>query len=352
MLGGLAAAGVAAAAYLLLAPTAEPPGQPPAPVAATTPAPETQPVETQPAAAQTQPAAAGATVVLPPAEPAAAPQPEAAADGASEDAAPPAPAATLDVARIEPDGAALFAGRAAPGETVEIRIAGAVAARAEAGADGAFVAFGSAPEGGAQRVEIVSGTEAAESDPVFLAAPTTDAPDAPPTVVLAARAEGVELLQAPARPAGEPVTLDTLSYAETGDVAVSGRGEALRRLRVWADAVLIAETTVGEDGLWSARSTVALEPGTYLLRVEALGADGRVDFTVSSPFRREAPDRLRLAEGDLVIQPGDTLWRIAENRYGQGVRYTLIFDANRERIRDPDLIYPGQVFSIPEPAAD
>jgi nucleoid-associated protein YgaU len=340
MLGGLAAAGVAAAAYLLLAPPAQPPGQPSATAAATTPV-----VETPPAAGERETAA-------PAADPAAAARPEAPTDNPDDNDAPPPAAATLDVARIEPDGAALFAGRAAPGETVEIRIAGAVAARAEAGADGAFVAFGSAPEGGAHRVEIVSGAEAADLDPVFLAAPTAEAPDAPPTVVLAARAEGVELLQAPARPAGAPLTLDTLSYAETGDVAVSGRGEALRRLRVWADAVMIAETAVREDGFWSARSTVALAPGTYLLRVEALDADGRVDFTVSSPFRREAPDRLRLAEGDLVIQPGDTLWRIAENRYGRGVRYTLIFDANRDRIRDPDLIYPGQVFSIPEPAAD
>lgn len=47
------------------------------------------------------------------------------------------------------------------------------------------------------------------------------------------------------------------------------------------------------------------------------------------------------------MQPGNTLWRIARNEYGRGIRYTVIFRANRENIRNPHLIYPGQVFTIP-----
>lgn len=50
----------------------------------------------------------------------------------------------------------------------------------------------------------------------------------------------------------------------------------------------------------------------------------------------------------VIIRKGDSLWRVSQRRYGQGVRYTTIFDANRDQIRDPDLIYPGQVFEIPE----
>lgn len=57
-----------------------------------------------------------------------------------------------------------------------------------------------------------------------------------------------------------------------------------------------------------------------------------------------------LPEGQryVVIQPGDYLWKIARRTYGQGIRYLTIFEANREQIRDPDLIYPGQVFVLPE----
>ncbi len=51
--------------------------------------------------------------------------------------------------------------------------------------------------------------------------------------------------------------------------------------------------------------------------------------------------------GRVVIQPGNNLWNIARVIYGKGVRYTAIYEANREQIRNPDLIYPGQVFTTP-----
>ena len=47
------------------------------------------------------------------------------------------------------------------------------------------------------------------------------------------------------------------------------------------------------------------------------------------------------------IQSGDTLWKIAKQFYGAGNRYTEIFEANREVIKDPDKIYPGQKIRIP-----
>ncbi len=55
-----------------------------------------------------------------------------------------------------------------------------------------------------------------------------------------------------------------------------------------------------------------------------------------------------------IVSRGDSLWRISQRVYGQGIRYTVIYGANDTQIRDPDLIYPGQVFVLPserEPAA-
>ncbi|WP_286964034.1 LysM peptidoglycan-binding domain-containing protein [Methylobacterium sp.] len=45
---------------------------------------------------------------------------------------------------------------------------------------------------------------------------------------------------------------------------------------------------------------------------------------------------------------GDNLWTISRRTYGEGERYTLIFDANQDQVRDPDLIYPGQVLVLPD----
>lgn len=142
---------------------------------------------------------------------------------------------------------------------------------------------------------------------------------------------------------------DVVTYGEDGSVQLGGRGEALRPLRVFANALMIAETQVTTDGRWTARSRVSLAPGSYTLRVEALSEEGRVEFVVESPFRREAVSA-GPGPGEIIVQPGDTLWRLAQNVYGAGPRYTVIYGANAGRIRDPDLIYPGQVLAIPDGA--
>jgi nucleoid-associated protein YgaU len=59
------------------------------------------------------------------------------------------------------------------------------------------------------------------------------------------------------------------------------------------------------------------------------------------------PDAERFASGKAIIRRGDNLWTIARRVYGEGVKYTTIYDANTGQIRDPDRIYPGQVFSLP-----
>ena len=58
-----------------------------------------------------------------------------------------------------------------------------------------------------------------------------------------------------------------------------------------------------------------------------------------------------LADGQVVVvQPGNSLWRIARRVYGEGVQYTIIYSANKQQIGNPDLIYPGQVFQVPKPS--
>ena len=58
-------------------------------------------------------------------------------------------------------------------------------------------------------------------------------------------------------------------------------------------------------------------------------------------------DGTRTATGLAIIRQGDNLWTIARRVYGEGIRYTQIFEANTDQIRNPDLIYPGQVFDLP-----
>ncbi|MDB5588372.1 MAG: hypothetical protein JWP26_3342 [Devosia sp.] len=62
------------------------------------------------------------------------------------------------------------------------------------------------------------------------------------------------------------------------------------------------------------------------------------------------PETARFASGKAIIRRGDNLWTIARRVYGAGIKYTTIYEANNGQIRNPNRIYPGQVFDLPDNA--
>lgn len=55
--------------------------------------------------------------------------------------------------------------------------------------------------------------------------------------------------------------------------------------------------------------------------------------------------------GRVIVQPGNNLWNISRVIYGRGIEYSVIFQANKNQIRNPHRIYPGQIFATPGAAA-
>jgi nucleoid-associated protein YgaU len=53
----------------------------------------------------------------------------------------------------------------------------------------------------------------------------------------------------------------------------------------------------------------------------------------------------------VIIQPGNNLWKLSRQIYGKGIMYTVIYEANKDQIRKPELIYPGQIFLTPDASA-
>ncbi|TXM96069.1 LysM peptidoglycan-binding domain-containing protein, partial [Methylobacterium sp. WL103] len=71
------------------------------------------------------------------------------------------------------------------------------------------------------------------------------------------------------------------------------------------------------------------------------------------PPRPDAAAGVFVAEVNTAkIIRGDSLWQISRRTYGAGDRYTVIYDANQQQIRNPDLIYPGQIFVLPGEGKD
>ncbi len=107
------------------------------------------------------------------------------------------------------------------------------------------------------------------------------------------------------------------------------------------------------------------EHGQYQLQVDVAGAAFMLDRVFVEVFEVSAADGSEIDKvivpvilgprivanyigyREHVVQPGDTLWAIAEANYGDGNEYPLIVRANSNQIADPDLIFPGQVFKIP-----
>jgi nucleoid-associated protein YgaU len=151
-------------------------------------------------------------------------------------------------------------------------------------------------------------------------------------------------------PQGAPrITFDSVDYDEGGRIIVAGQVEPGADVRAYLDNELLGDARADAQGRWTLRATRHIEPGAYELRADRLDQAGLVIERAQAPFRPAAPDIAEAvrARGEVVIQPGDNLWNIARALYGQGVLYTVIYNANTNQIIDPDLIYPGQLLVTP-----
>ena len=262
-------------------------------------------------------------------------------------------APSFDLIRVSPDGSAVIAGRAEPGANVQVFSGTVPVAEAIASARGEFVVFLNAPSATAEDIAIPAAPEGASlvvsQDDVVILPAAPDAADTNP-VVVHRTPDAVQIVQpsGPAIPSN--VSLDLVSYADTGAVQLAGRGQPGNVARVYADGQLAGETPIASGGNWQLEIADIAE-GRYVLRVDELDASGAVTSRTESPFQREFPEA-NLPEtftqgAKIIVQPGNTLWLMATEAYGNGGAYTQIFSANQEAIRDPDLIYPGQIFAIP-----
>ena len=144
------------------------------------------------------------------------------------------------------------------------------------------------------------------------------------------------------------LVLDTIDYDEHGKAVIAGRGDPGSKIVVYLDNKPLAAVEVDEEGNWPAVLDKPIDPGLHSLRIDQVDESGTVVSRVETPFSRADVTNGDLAEGAVVVQPGNSLWRIARRVYGQGVHYTVIHQANNDQIRDPHLIYPGQIFTLPK----
>jgi nucleoid-associated protein YgaU len=287
------------------------------------------------------------------------------------DAPPRIPQPTFDVVRVNPEGDAVFAGRAEPGSEVAILDGGTIIGLATPDERGEWVFVPEAPlPPGSRRLSLEMRIEGEPTTPshadVVLVVPEhgrdvagRPAGDAAGALALSVpRGAGpTAVLQSPGGSGSAgPLGIDAVDYTGAPDtenakeVSIGGRSEPGSSVRVYLDDALLGEAVAGTDGRWYLPPRPAPPPGDHRLRADQVDGGGKVVARVEVPLEPLALATgagRAAAPGAIVIEPGNNLWRIAHNRYGTGSAYTVIYEANRAQIKDPDLIYPGQVFTLP-----
>lgn len=254
---------------------------------------------------------------------------------------------SFDVVRVNAEGAMVIAGRAEPGAVVAIADGDREIGSVTADARGEWVLTPDIPlPPGRHDLRLratTAGSRTTESsEPVIVVVP-----EQPGGAVLAIKQLGTGgslVLQGPGALAGAgPLTIDAVDY--DGDhLSASGKAQTRAMVQIYLDGHAIGRVEADENGSWRMPPKVqSMSPGEHTLRADQIRTDGKVTARSEVSFAiGEGQDSV-----SVTVEPGNSLWRIAHRRYGQGTAYTLIYQANKANIRDPDLIYPGQVFSLP-----
>ena len=277
-------------------------------------------------------------------------------------AQPPAPVPpSFDVVKVGPTGTAVIAGRAEPGAKVIVRDGDKAIGEVTADRRGEWVLITEQPIGSGDRLLSAeasipgSGARVKSEETVALSiSPTAPAKPAGETALAVVlpreRGHAARVLQLPAGASpGKPnaLSMDTAEYDAEGRVVLSGRAAPGATVQVYLGNEPLATVTADATGAWSVTSSRVVPPGQLELRLDQLASNGRVAQRLALPFTQAAG--MEPAPGQsYVVQRGNSLWRIAQRAYGAGMRYVVIYSANPDQIRNPDKIYPGQIFKIPK----
>lgn len=256
---------------------------------------------------------------------------------------------TFDVVRIDAGGDTVIAGRAKPGARVTIIDGNTELGQVTADGRGEWVFLppGPLPPGSRElKLKAVNpdGSQVDSGETVVLVVPPRGRGTA--LAIKSGRDGSSRILQGPNGGAQGGLSLDIVDHDDKGRMTVSGRAPAGAKVNLYMDNRLLGHATADSEGHWRVTSTLPPGKGSHLLRADQVDGKGKVLARVETTWTR-GDDTAPKGGSMVTVLQGNSLWRIARRLYGQGIAYTVIFEANRDSIKDPDLIYPGQVFSAP-----
>ncbi len=258
-------------------------------------------------------------------------------------------APSFDVVRIDPKGNMVMAGRAQPGVVVVILDGDKEIGRVTADARGEWVFLPTTPiSPGTRQFSLRApgpgGKELNSEKVVVMSVPERNGE----ILIVEQSREGgrSRVLQGPNAPGTGSLTVEAIDYSADGKFALSGKADPGSTIQIYLDNEFIGRATATEKGTWEVEPKSKAAAGKHTIRADQLGLNNNVISRLEVPFTLD-PAQATMPPGSVTIVYGNSLWRIARRTYGEGVMYSLIYEANKDQIKDANLIYPGQVFNLP-----
>ena len=278
----------------------------------------------------------------------------------------------VDIVRVDESGIAVIAGTAEPSTTIEAKIGNQTVGTTEVNKDGGFFISGEISSSTEpQELKVITKADEVvkqdEEDTIidnrdwvyetksFVILPglineknsqNVQNEKLDDIIIVEVKKQDLVIKEETKNITVEKLTLDRIKYSENGTAILFGRARKEMNVLVYLDNNFQTKTTPGLDGGWTVDLGI-VEPGIYKLRIDETTNNGDVIFRIETPFKQEAKDLLdKMFTKAITVQPGNSLWRIARRIYGRGIMYLDIYKKNDHLIKDPNLIYPGQVFSL------
>ena len=292
---------------------------------------------------------------------------DAAASDAGTADADAAFALAIDLAQVKPDGAAVFAGSSAPNARIVVYEGDILLGETVADANGEWVVILDKNLGPGDHLVSIGSTDAngnAAVADIMLGIQVSENKDERPLVALLTQTEGMppQLLQSPddkdddGTIASASVDADlppalaprSLAWKDGGALVVSGVSRGGVRVSARAEDLDFGAGQVETDGSWQVAGKVNMDVASRVMQFTLHDGDGNAVATYTLPVATRDLSRGLDGSRMVVVQRGDALWRIAYSSYGEGVRFVDIVRRNAGAISDPDLIFPNQIFTIPD----
>ena len=255
---------------------------------------------------------------------------------------------SFDIVNIDENGQAVIAGRAKPNSLVQIYNGDELIGEVQANNYGEFVFIpDNVFESGNYELRLFSDQKESKESVSIYVAEKEVSNDA--VVVLNDEEGNIQKVIQGVQENLETkdLTFDSLSYSDEGMLKLSGKARPGAKVEAYVDGKMVGEATVGDDGFWNMILDKPVNPGDYILRFHQIENESIIS-SIETPITQSDLSELDLGDRTYVVQPGNSLWRISRRYYGRGILYTIIFAKNNDQIDNPHLIYPGQIFKIPE----